>query len=404
LDAKKSKMKKIKIPKWLRYILYVLGAYMAWFVVGIVLVETKVVKEFPVGFGGVIVDEHKSQDPSTADIESPHIFYLDTLVLVKQVVRQDTGLLAKIDTFTQKEDLKSIEVNFYNPEFNFKTTLKDTLANEKCQFDSVRGILAISDIEGNFEAFRSLLIRNKVIDEKYNWIFGNNHLVLLGDFFDRGLNVTECLWLIYDLEQKAKKAGGYVHFVLGNHEIMNMSGNFKYVRNKYIENAYLIREHYKNWYKPNTELGKWLQTKNIVERIGNVLFVHGGISEDLSKLDLGIDKMNDLARKYYFSADTANQSNDTNIKLLFDTKFAPFWYRGYIKEDVEAAIIDKVLLQFGVNRIVVGHTIVPHVSSFYNGKVIGIDTKHREGINEGIYIEADAVYKINITGLKEQLN
>lgn len=396
-------MKKIKIPKWVRFILYALGAYTAWVVLGIVLVETKIVKEYPVGFGSVIVDEHTNQDNSTADIESPHIFYLDTLIVVKQIVRQDTGLLGKIDTFISKKDIKRIEVNFQNHEFNFTTALKDTLLNENCQFDSVSGILAISDIEGNFKAFRNILIRNYVIDEKYNWTFGDNHLVLLGDFFDRGLNVTECLWLIYDLEQKSKKAGGYVHFILGNHEIMNMSGNLKYVRNKYIENTYIIKENYKNWYKPGTELGNWLQTKNIIERIGEVLFVHGGISEELLRLDLTINEMNRLARRHYFSSDSALQSNDTNLRLLFDTEVSPFWYRGYIKKDVKETMIDKVLLQFGVSRIVVGHTVVPHVSSFYNGKVIGIDTKHNEGINEGVYIKDISVYKIDTTGLKMPL-
>ncbi len=45
--------------------------------------------------------------------------------------------------------------------------------------------------------------------------------------------MTECLWLIYSLEEKAKAAGGYVHFILGNHEIMNMQGDFRYVQDKY---------------------------------------------------------------------------------------------------------------------------------------------------------------------------
>ncbi len=45
-----------------------------------------------------------------------------------------------------------------------------------------------------------------------------------GDMFDRGDQVTECLWLVYALEETAKAAGGYVHFILGNHELMNLQG------------------------------------------------------------------------------------------------------------------------------------------------------------------------------------
>ena len=84
----------------------------------------------------------------------------------------------------------------------------------------------------------------------------------MGDFFDRGLFVTQTLWLIYSLEEQAEKAGGKVHFVLGNHDLMNMNKDLRYVRKKYFENAKLMNE------EPTfllsqygTELGKWLNTK-----------------------------------------------------------------------------------------------------------------------------------------------
>ena len=92
----------------------------------------------------------------------------------------------------------------------------------------------ISDIEGNFGAFRKLLQGNRVIDENFNWTYGKDHLVLVGDFVDRSTMVTEVLWLIYSLEEKAKAAGGYVHYILGNHEIMNMSDELDYVQERYI--------------------------------------------------------------------------------------------------------------------------------------------------------------------------
>jgi hypothetical protein len=40
--------------------------------------------------------------------------------------------------------------------------------------------------------------------------FGKDHLVLVGDFVDRGVMVTEVLVLF--IEEKAKAAGGYVLF------------------------------------------------------------------------------------------------------------------------------------------------------------------------------------------------
>ena len=101
---------------------------------------------------------------------------------------------------------------------------------------------------------------------------GKDIFVTVGDFFDRGLFVTQTLWLIYSLEEQAEKAGGKVHFVLGNHDLMNLSYDYRYRRKKYFENAELISMFPEDLYAHNTELGMWLNTKNIVEKIGDYIF------------------------------------------------------------------------------------------------------------------------------------
>jgi len=184
--------------------------------------------------------------PSTgkADSDGPHIFYRKNKAYIKQVVMEDTVAVAKIDSVEakQKEGIK-IQCHFpKNPHWDFNTRLKAKLKNEPTDYPKAEKILAISDIEGNFEALRRFLLSHKVIDDQYNWTFGNGHLVCVGDFVDRGVYVTECLWLIYDLEEKAKAAGGYVHFLIGNHEVLNMSNDFRYVQTKYMRNAELYKE------------------------------------------------------------------------------------------------------------------------------------------------------------------
>ena len=167
-------------------------------------------------------------------------------------------------------------------------------------------LIAISDIEGNFNAFSSFLISNNVVDEKFNWNFNRGHLVLVGDFIDRGKNVTQVLWLIYKLEQQAKLAGGKVHFIIGNHEVMNFQGNAGYNKEKYIKVAQDISG-YKEWekavayiYSNKTELGKWLQSKNVIEKIGDYIFVHGGLSIDILKHNLSLKDINDVSRNHWF--------------------------------------------------------------------------------------------------------
>jgi len=71
------------------------------------------------------------------------------------------------------------------------------IQNDSVDTKSADTILFLSDVEGEFELLRHMLIANKVMDERYNWIFGTGELVINGDLFDRGMAVTQQLWLLY---------------------------------------------------------------------------------------------------------------------------------------------------------------------------------------------------------------
>lgn len=292
---------------------------------------------------------------------------------------------------------------------NFTVTLKATLQPEPSEYEKSSRLLALSDIEGNFEALRLLLQANKVIDENFNWIFGNGHLVFAGDMFDRGLQVTECLWLIYSLEEKAKAAGGYVHFILGNHEVMNLQGNHSYTQMKYKNNAVLLNKSLVELYSTNSELGKWLRTKNIIEKIGDLLFVHGGISPDVNNLSLTVPDINNISRPFY--GGNIDSSNHNALVLFNDKrnngkdKTSPFWFRGYYGDLDNAGQIpsmeqvDNTLKKFNVRHIITGHTIVADtISLWYKGKVINIDTHHMSGKSEALMAEEDNYYRVNAEG------
>jgi hypothetical protein len=260
-------------------------------------------------------------------------------------------------------------------------------------------LFVLSDIEGNFVAFRKLLQVNKIIDDQFNWAFGKGHLVFAGDMFDRGNQVTECLWLVYMLEEKAKSAGGYVHFILGNHEIMNLQGDHRYVEDKYKENAKLMGKTLVQLYNEDSELGRWLRTKNIVEKIGDMLFTHGGISAEMSKLKISIADINQLARPNY--ANRQDDYKDVNTNVIMSSKVGPFWYRGYYdpKSKITETGVDSILREFDVKHIVTGHTIVADtISIHYGGKVINTDTKHASGKSEALLIEGNNFYRVNAEG------
>lgn len=344
-------------------------------------------------------------DSSMASTDGPHLFYRDGKIILKSVTLSSSTLSVSTATYDSLErSTVPIVCSFAEkPEWNFTTHIKPVLQNEPGIYPASDKILVISDIEGEFAAFRALLIANNVMTADYHWQFGTGHLVLNGDFFDRGLHVTECLWLIYHLEQEAEKVGGKVHFIIGNHEQMNMSGDLRYLRTKYLKIAEMIGEDYAQWYTPKTELGRWLATKNVIERIGPVVFVHGGISPELTKLRLSISEINQRSRPYLFTSYSTLKALGEPTHTLFSGKYSPFWYRGLVEGVASSTEVDNALQLVDGTSIIVGHTMVPHVTKLYDGRVYAIDVPHAQGITEALYYDHGSFYRVNATGAREKL-
>lgn len=393
--------------KILKYALIPLGLYILYVATGMILTRMNVVEKWVVAPNTIIASgNYKKADSSSKDNDGPYIFYTNSGIIVKSVIDRDSTIVAVIDTVSSDErTVVPITCTFRdNPTWNFSTRLRDTLYNEPVEYGAADSLVAISDIEGNFDAFRNLLTANKIMSNDYQWTFGTGHLVLLGDFFDRGLHVTECLWLIYHLEQEAEKAGGKVHFILGNHDLMNMGNDLRYVRNKYSENAALMGVDYKELYKPDTELGRWLQTKNIAEKIGDILFVHGGFAEEINDLSLSLSQLSELCRPHYCTDTKVRRETFTGpLKTLYSSETSPFWYRGYVEEDASEEQIDQTLMMYKAKAIVVGHTLVDNVATFYGGRIVAIDTKHADNNSQALLHTDGRFYRITSSGQRQEL-
>lgn len=345
--------------------------------------------------------------------DGPYVFK-DSLSSIAYSINCSTVSLKKID----KRDAQPLYLSI-GKDKTASFFLKKELKVEPSVFKKADRLFVLSDIEGNLDALIKLLQGNGVIDENYNWKFGMGHLVFNGDMFDRGDQVSECLWLIYSLEEKARQAGGYVHFILGNHEIMNLQGDTRYVRPKYFYGAELMGKNIKELYKRNTELGDWLRTKNIMERIGDILFVHGGISKEFTdSVALTIDGVNNVFRA------NLNESKkiERDARFIFSQHYSPFWFRQYYEdkdgllEDVRDTTrklivhhpsedeLEVILSKWGAEKIVTGHTVVADtVSVHYNGKVFNTDTKHIEGESEALLIEGHNYYRVDQLGRRYSL-
>jgi len=252
-------------------------------------------------------------------------------------------------------------------------------------------IVALSDIHGQYSLLVKLLRAHHVIDNEDRWSLGDATLVIAGDVFDRGPQVTEAFWLLYSLQQQAAAAGGAVHFVLGNHETMVLYNDLRYVNPKYLKSAQLLGRSYPALNGPDSTIGQWLRTRPVLLRIGDTLFLHGGIAPENLDLVRGMDATNaDYQAAVGLPKDQVKAAPDT--ARLFDGKTSPIWYRGYFDGRMDTAQIQALLKQLDLARIVVGHTSMPHVSSFHGDRIIAIDSSIKNGANgELLFIENGAL-------------
>ncbi len=102
-------------------------------------------------------------------------------------------------------------------------------SQESWRFANAPRVVAFADVHGAFSELVKLLQATGLIDTNLHWAGGAAHAVSLGDLLDRGPDARRVLDLIMRLQDEARSAGGSVHVVLGNHELMNLIGDWRYV-------------------------------------------------------------------------------------------------------------------------------------------------------------------------------
>jgi hypothetical protein len=250
----------------------------------------------------------------------------------------------------------------------------------------VDSLYVIGDTHGAFNALQSGLVTAGLTDVEMRWTGGTRHLVLAGDMMDRGPESIAILWLLYRLEQEAADAGGAVHVMLGNHEIMVMLADLRYLHPKEQRVAELHGVPFDRMFDVRTSLlGRWLASKPAMMRIDRTLISHGGVSA--TQLEHTVRSFDDLLDRY-MSHDLFHKWADTTAVLDIDSTFyaqfrdfffgpnSVFWHREYVQGDAALAELDRVLRHFDVDVHVVGHTAVPGVESRYDGRLIAAHTPY----------------------------
>ena len=249
----------------------------------------------------------------------------------------------------------------------------------KHKFEDVSKFVALSDIHGQYDVAIKLLESNKVIDKFGHWSYGDGHLVIVGDILDRGPKVTETLWFLYQLELEALEAGGRVHILLGNHELMILHGDIQYINPRYRYTMAYLKKSIPDLFKVGTVLGDWLRSKNICSVINDVFFVHGGISPKVLEYNLTLEKINDVFTSEILPS-TKSEIETSELQSLLYFENGPLWYRGYANpQGFKESTADSILNYFNVNHLVVGHTSMPRIVPIHNSKILLIDSSIKFG-------------------------
>ena len=281
-------------------------------------------------------------------------------------------------------------------------------------WDHVARVVVIGDLHGDYAKFHDMLREAGLINARDGWSGGATHLVQLGDVPDRAPDTRRILDLLMRLEPQARRAGGYVHALIGNHEAMNMEGDFRYTtpgefaafadrKSAQRRDAYYAAqvaaltanppatglpvfdaayreafdaahplgwvEHWAGWSAQGV-YGRWVLTHSAIIRIDDTLYLHGGIGPEFLAFDA--DAMN----KAVLAALRHQPEVAGGPREILWNEQGPLWYRGLAMNDeaAESAHVAAALSRYGVRHIVLGHTKrYSMVNSRFDGAVILTD-------------------------------
>lgn len=306
------------------------------------------------------------------------------------------------------------------------------VAAETYRFDGVGRVVAIGDVHGAYPEFVAVLQGAGLVDGQLRWRGGRAHLVSTGDLLDRGDRARDVVALLMRLQEEAAAAGGAVHVLAGNHEVMSLTGDLRYVSPREFAgfagngDPAQGRAERLRAFAPDGPIGRWLLQRPVMIAVNGDLFVHGGLSSKLAGMSLeevnraaardtrafaegwhallaagalqpadDFDRILEVARGLAAAppaeggAPPPLQAPATAIveaaKGLPFQPDGPVWYRGsaLCHPYYEAPALASLLSGLKARRVVIGHTptLDRRIGSRFDGQVLRIDT----GMNPAAY-------------------
>ena len=163
---------------------------------------------------------------------------------------------------------------------------------------------------------------------------------------------------------------------------MVLGGDLRYVDEAYLTLSRQLDKPYEQLFGPTSVLGDWLYTKNTLQIVGNNLIVHAGISTDLIEREYSIKSVNKLISDGLFYNRKIRKKQSDDLNFLYGNK-GPIWYRGMVRSDekynpISTEGVEQVLSYFNVERVIVGHTIFPEITGFFNKRVVAVNLNNKK--------------------------
>ena len=260
-------------------------------------------------------------------------------------------------------------------------------------------VVSMGDVHGDLAAAQGALRLAGAIDEDDDWIGGELVVVQVGDQLDRGEDEEAILELFERLGQEAFDAGGGFYSLLGNHEIMNVELDLRYVWPEgftdFADTEYDPEDPELLTYpeeergrvaafRPGGEWAVQLAGHNVMMVVGDTAFVHGGILPE--HVEYGLERANAEVQEWMEgTADEPWEVTDGD---------GPVWVRDYSDGPADCATLEEALDALGATRMVVAHTVQSQVNDDCDEQVWRVDvgmSEHYGGPIQAILIEDDEV-------------
>jgi len=227
-------------------------------------------------------------------------------------------------------------------------------------------LVAIGDLHGDFEATRGVLRLAGAIDDADRWIGKDLVVVQTGDQLDRGDGERKILDLLERLGAEARAAGGALHVLNGNHELMNAAGDLRYVTaGGFVDFAEVpgvdlgdpraagVQPAMRGRllaFVPGGPYARKLAARPVTLVVGDSVFAHAGVLP--GHVRRGLEVINAETQRWL------RGEGEISPDILMGDD-SPVWTRRFCQDPgpADCAVAEETLTQLQVKRMVVGHTV-----------------------------------------------